>query len=312
MLIDPLALLLLGEAGILAAILAVMLALKLRKLKARKGEKRADLWLIMQQQIAEQLKSLKQSHKDNAQTTIEGRIIADLQATSLRFLTAVSGDLKIPKNDTTRLWESIYRNVEAAVRDALQGKRDAMLEAESLHAKTKKSDELREENAQLKDLVYKQGAKIADLFGYKDLYLETRKRLDAILKANADLSKKVLAFSEGAQGIEAVKHLAEEFEKTNKELEMYVTVLEKENDRLTTDYVEWQKDLKKMDEQQAREIRAAEADSVLIAKEHEGQAVRIKELEKTLEDRMNELASLQKKLEGLEKEYLVLYEKHGA
>lgn len=244
MLIDPLALLLLGEAGILAAILAVMLSLKLRKLKSRSGEKRADMRLIMQQQIEEQLKGLKQSHKDDVYTTIEGRIIADLQAISLRFLTAVSGDIKIPKSDATRLWESIYRNVEAAAHDALQGKRDAMLEAESLRAKTTKMDELREENAQLKDLVYKQGAKIADLFSYKDLYLETRKRLDTILKANADLSKKVLAFSEGAQGMEAVKHLAEEFEKTNKELEMCVKVLEKENDRLTTDYVEWQKNLK--------------------------------------------------------------------
>ncbi len=155
-------------------------------------------------------------------------------------------------------------------------------------------DHSREEQDRMNEIIIKQAAKIADLFGYKDLFIETRKKLDSLQTAQQEIGKRLAAATESEQELSVVRDMKDSVERVNKELEMCVAVLEKENQRLTDDYVAWQKELSQPGEGGADGLD------------------QVRDLRRALDEKNAELEAVKTKLASLEKEYMVLYEKHVA
>jgi len=159
----------------------------------------------------------------------------------------------------------------------------------------------------LQRMVNYQKSTILELMCYKDVFEGARKRLLLLKQDNNELQDKIRDLIKGgADGAGALAAL----EENNQDLEKFINVINKEDERLTEKFQIWEGEFKLISEDLKTGSDAAAMDDVKYAeilREKEMLTARSKEFQEELEEKDKNLKAMQAQYEDLEKEYMVLY-----
>ncbi len=167
----------------------------------------------------------------------------------------------------------------------------------------------------LQRMVNSQKSTILELMCFKDVFEGARKRLALLQQDNKELQDKVKDLIEGgAEGAGFGEAMAS-LEESNRDLEKYITVLDREDERLTEKFQAWEEEFKRISEDMETSSDTAVVDDVKYAEilvEKETLTARSKELQEILKEKDKNLEAMQAQYEDLEKEYMVLYRQQQA
>lgn len=307
--------LILAVAVILLTVLSVylyFLGRKYKELVAMAGKKKNASSGALEKYVGEKLKEtiLQQPAEPEEGESPEIQAPDELCALSRQFLQNSIEGIRKGGEDQIKVWDGIFSGFEELAKGVVMKRSELQSEARALDEKLKGIDVLKDDNKRLKEVLDKHNAKITELMGYKDLLVESQKRLEAIQKGNNELMIKIGELADKAEGFEELKDLKAMLERNNKELDTSVSILEAENVRLTGDFEKWQEELKKIEKEREHEKVMEETEFNRLAREREGLEDKLKELKENLAVRDKALISLQQNYEALEKEYLALYKEH--
>ncbi len=309
--INALYLLLLIEFLILT--IAISLYLYYRNRKYRSSEKlivrgRDDFGVFLEKQTAEKLEDMKNLLSgDEFEDNIETRIVREMHSLRLQFLKSALDGFRKGDTGYRVFWENLFNGFEDIIKDQLQKKRDLLLKEDTLKTNLNEIRLLKEERKKLQNVIEKQASKITELMSYKGMFNETQKRLNVVQQSNKDLRSKITGLMDKADEGEEIKEALTVFEKTNRELEMCVGILEKENERLSGDFHVWEEELKRIEAEKEHAKKVEEEEYNRIVQERDEFLTRLKGLEEKLEEKSKALSDLQGRYSILEQEYLVLY-----
>lgn len=309
--INALYLLLLIEFLIL--MIAISLYLYYRNRKYRSSEKlivrgRDDFGVFLEKQTAEKLEDMKNLLSgDEFEDNIETRIVREMHSLRLQFLKSALDGFRKGDTGYRVFWENLFKGFEDIIKDQLQKKRDLLLKEDTLKTNLNEIRLLKEERKKLQNVIEKQASKITELMSYKDMFNETQKRLNVVQQSNKDLRSKITSLMDKADEVEGIEDALTVFEKTNRELEMCVGILEKENERLSGDFHVWEEERKRIEAEKEHAKKVDEEEYNRIVQERDEFLTRLKGLEEKLEEKNKALSDLQGRYSILEQEYLVLY-----
>jgi prefoldin subunit 5 len=312
--IDALYLLLLVEALVLMTALSLYLLYRMRTYrKMMKGgnEEKEGVKKLIERQRDEKLEQVKMVSEEE-RSNPENMILRELQSSRLQLMNTVLEGLGKRGENHGVLWETFCRAFEEIVKGILRDKRELLSEIDKFRTASKETDDSGEEIRELKAGASGQEKRIADLLLYKELFAESQRRLDAIHRNSKGLREKLVVIAEDAGVSESMKESLDSLDRNNKELQLCVDVLEKENDRLPKKISMWQAELQKVWQEKDEGEAVVQGEYGKIREEKELLKAKTRELEETIEKKDREIAALQKKFESLEAEYMVLYkEKMG-
>ena len=312
--IDALYLLLLVEALLIMTALSLYLIYRMRayrKMMKEGKEGKEGVKKLIERQRDEKLEHLKLVSEEG-EGSAENRMLRDLQSLRLQLLNMVLEGLGKRGEKPDVLWETFYRAFEETLEGILHDKREVLSETDKFLTGLKESVDSGEEIRELKAVPSGQEKRIADLLLYKELFTESQRRLDAIQRNSKGLRERLVVIAENAGISESMEETLESLDRNNKDLQLCVDVIEKENGRLTKRISMWQEELKKLREEKEEGEVSAGAEYRKIREEKQALEAKTRELEGAIETKDREIAALHEKFNSLEAEYMVLYkEKMG-
>lgn len=200
--------------------------------------------------------------------------------------------------------ENLTEFLKRGIRETIN--RGILWVKEVIDAKDSRIAELEEELAsregtieQMKAAFIKQKYKIADLLSSQEMLEQIQKRFDFLKERNKQLKEKLHKALSDKENKPADPALIEELETVNKELELCIETLEKENQRLQERLSQYENGINEMEENFTEFLTGQDT---AVSGSDEADALR-----KELEEKEKELEQLKKDMEDLEKEYMVLY-----
>lgn len=168
-------------------------------------------------------------------------------------------------------------------------------------------DTLKGKVRKMQRIIDSQKGKILELMCYKDIFEGAQKKLLSLSKSFQELRGRFVKLLEQSPDNDAISDSLKLLEVSNKELESYIDILNRENDNLSRKFESWEKELKKIMEGAEHREYIEEGMQDRIAQEKEEMLAKIKEFEDKLKEKDNQLLDLQKQYEDIEKEYMTLY-----
>ncbi len=165
----------------------------------------------------------------------------------------------------------------------------------------------------LQRMVNSQKSTIVELMCYKDVFEGARKRLTLLKQGNDELHDKIRDRIKDGAEVAGFAEAVAALEENNVELEKYITVIDREDERLSEKFHIWEEDFKRISEDM--ETSSGAMDDVKYAEilqEKEMLTARGKEFQEKLDEKDENLRSMQAQYEDLEKEYMVLYRQQQA
>lgn len=167
----------------------------------------------------------------------------------------------------------------------------------------------------LQRMVNSQKSTILELMCYKDVFEGARKRLALLQQENNGLQDKIRDLIKGGAEGEGFAEVVASLEESNREVEKFISIINREDERLTDKFQVWEEDFKRISEDmETGSAEAAIDDSKYaeILQEKEMLTARSKEFQEKLEEKDKNLEAMQAQYEDLEKEYMVLYRQQQA
>ena len=187
--------------------------------------------------------------------------------------------------------------------------------AESLQSGDEEGGAMPDQVKRLQRMVKFQKSTIVELMCYKDVFEGARKRLAALQQDSNELQDKITdLIKDGAEGAVFAETLAA-LEKNSGELEKFISLIDREDERLTEKFKAWEEEFKLISEDIETSPEKAAIGDVKYAEilqEKEMLTSRSKEFQEKLEDKDKNLEALQAQYEDLEKEYMILYREQQA
>ena len=254
--------------------------------------------------------SRNRKHKDLYQKTL--RMLNDLK--SEKSIETFDRPASIESAFTENLPENLPENLIEQERQPLQDSGPA----EFLEARQPEDTEggaMSDQLRRLQRMVNSQKSTILELMCYKDVFEGARKRLALLKQENHELQDKIKdLIKSGAEAAEFAETLAT-LEENNRELEKFITVINREDERLTEKFKVWEEEFKLISEDLEASCDAEAVDDVKYAeilREKEMLTARSKEFQEKLDEKDKNLEAMQAQYEDLEKEYMVLYRQQQA
>jgi hypothetical protein len=186
---------------------------------------------------------------------------------------------------------------------------------EALQPDDKEGVSMPDQIRRLQHMVNSQKSTILELMCFKDVFEGARKRLASLQQDNNGLQDKIRDLIKGgAEGAGFAEALAA-LEESDLDLEKYITILDREDERLTEKFQVWEEEFKRISEDmEASSDTAAEGDAKYaeILREKETLTAKSKEFQEILEEKDKNLEAMQAQYEDLEKEYMILYRQQQA
>ncbi|MBI5632822.1 MAG: hypothetical protein HZA15_05025 [Nitrospirae bacterium] len=289
----------------------LFLYFRMRRQVPLKVEKKVmEFGKFIRAQAEEKLKQLDADEKKEQEgATADSKVINELQSARILFLKGLLAGPKKAGEEMPELWNQIYRGLDDALKLVLKGKKTALDEIDVLQEKVEEIGGISEELRGSQALVDEQARKIAFLMSFKDVISESQQKFDAIKKKNRDLEQKLFDAAHKADLGEVIKEPLAEFQENYRQLELCVTTLENENERLVGELGRWQKELDRLKKQGPVAISEAPAE---VLKENEDLREMVRELEASIKAKEKELSAAIQRFESLESEYMVLYQEKQA
>jgi hypothetical protein len=170
----------------------------------------------------------------------------------------------------------------------------------------------------LQRIVDLQKDKVLDLMCYKDIFEGAQRKLNAIQTNYQELQEKISSFMQSSGDSDELAAMSGILESSNRDLESYISILAKENEKLSDKFDSWENDLKEMSEATVETSGAGSSGSVdevrheEILREKEELMAKVGEFEEKLSQKGSLLDEIQKQYEDMEKEYMILYNKQMA
>jgi len=167
----------------------------------------------------------------------------------------------------------------------------------------------------LQRMVNSQKSTILELMCYKDVFEGARKRLALLQQENNGLQDKIRDLIKGGAEGEGFAEVVSALEESNREMEKFISIINREDERLTDKFQAWEEDFKRISEDMETGSAAAAIDDskyAEILEEKEMLTARSKEFQDRLEEKDKSLEAMQAQYEDLEKEYMVLYRQQQA
>lgn len=307
--IDALLFMFIVEAMLLAIGLSAYLfhiSRKYKDISGRAEKEKDDAGAFIRKLLDNRLGRIKQAPAE--QEGVDGEIARESNSVRLRFYKGAADKLGQGDYDIKALMERLVTSFEEITDGQMKSRKELLLEKEALSRRLEGS--MKDAEA-LKGEMEKAGETIAEskkeTAESRDKLMESMKNLDDIQKRNAALKEKIAELCEKTAGMEAVMGLLGEFEQNNKELDMSVRTLEKENRRLVEECDSLKNEAAFALEQKEREKSSAEDKLNRMNERNEKLQERTADIEEKLDNKTKEMAALQKKYDVLEKEYAVLY-----
>lgn len=171
-------------------------------------------------------------------------------------------------------------------------------------------DTLKGKVRKMQRIIDSQKGKILELMCYKDIFEGAEKKLLSLSKSFQELQGRFVKLLEQSPDNDAISESLKLLEVSNKEIESYIDILNRENNNLSHKFQLWEEELKKVTEEAGHGEYIEEgmqAKIEIIAQEKEEMLSKIKEFEDKLKEKDNQLLNLQKQYEDIEKEYMILY-----
>ncbi len=253
--------------------------------------------------------SRNRKHKDLYQKTL--RKLNDLK--SERSIETFERPASIESDLPENLPESLIEEQEQQPQPLEDSGQAAF--AEALQPDDEEGGAMPDRIRRLQRMVNSQKSTILELMCYKDVFEGARKRLVLLQQDNNGLQDKIKDFikggAEGAGFAEAVAAL----EENNRELEKFLTIIDREDERLSEKFQVWEEEFRRISEDMETSSDAAAVDDTRYAEilqEKEMLAARSKEFQEQLEEKNKNLEAMQAQYEDLEKEYMILYRQQQA
>ncbi len=163
----------------------------------------------------------------------------------------------------------------------------------------------RDEIEGLQHNVREQEKKNKELSDVKEAFGNMKKKLDLIRGINIKLKQAVASLAPEAGKSEEYKKLIADIEQNNKELDLCIDTLERENEELSGDIMSVRNEVGDLSKKLACAVSKAEFDRV--AAENKRLELRIEALQDKLGNKTSEYEKLEKNYMWLEKEYNALY-----
>ena len=166
----------------------------------------------------------------------------------------------------------------------------------------------------LQRMVNSQKSTILGLICYKEVLEGARKRLAVLQHDNEELQDKIRDLINGSAESSGFEEAAAALEESNRDLEKYITVIDREDERLTEKFQVWEEEFKRISEDVEISSDSAAGDEAKygwLLQEKEMLTVRSKELQEKLEEKNKKLEEIQAGYAELEKEYMILYRRHA-
>ncbi len=243
----------------------------------------------------------------------------DLYQKTLRKLNDLKSERSMETFDRPASIESALPETlpETLIEQAQQPLQDSGLSEfmEALNPDDKEGGAMPSRLSRLQRMVNSQKSTILELMCYKDVFEGARKRLTLLQHANNELQDKIRDLIKGgAEGAGFAESLAA-LEENNLELEKYITIIDRQDERLTEKFQVWEEEFKRISEDMETSSDAAAMDDVKYAEilqEKEMLTARSKEFQEKLEEKDRNLEAMQAQYEDLEKEYMILYRQQQA
>jgi hypothetical protein len=210
--------------------------------------------------------------------------------------------------------QAIIEQQKAGIAEMRQFVVESRIEKETEAATEEVAAETAEDEDTLKGKVRKmqriidsQKGKILELMCYKDIFEGAQKKLLSLSKSFQELRGRFVKLLEQSPDNDAISDSLKLLEVSNKELESYIDILNRENENLSRKFESWEEELKKITEEAEHREYIEEGMLNKIAQEKEEMLAKIKEFEGKLKEKDNQLLDLQKQYEDIEKEYMTLY-----
>lgn len=181
---------------------------------------------------------------------------------------------------------------------------------ESEHPEGEEAGETPGKVRRLQRMVNFQKSTILELMCYKDVFEGARKRLAMLQQSNSELQEKVSVLVEGGAKSEGLAEAVAALEENHIELDKYISIIEREDTRLSEKFQVWEEEFKNIAEDVTESPDAAAMDDAKyseILHEKETLVSKVKEFEENLDEKSKHLESMQAQYEDLEKEYMILY-----
>ena len=284
--------------------LSALMYMKLRKRPGQKIEMSPAAFSGEIRKHAEE--TMKRSAEGTGSaSTSDAKVISDMHGARQIFLKAVCEQKKGAADSAGSLWETIYKGFDNALKEVLKGKKSALDEIGSLQEKVEEIDSIGEELKEAKSLSEAQAKKISFLMGFKDVIAESKEKFEALSKKNRELEKSLYEAAHAAGLSEKVKGPIDELQENYRQLELCISTLENENERLVEEVIKWKKEFEQASGRQHGTAGEEPAELQELKEKIEG-------LESTIKAKDRELLDLRKSFESLEAEYMVLYQEKQA
>jgi hypothetical protein len=167
----------------------------------------------------------------------------------------------------------------------------------------------------LQRMVNSQKRTIVDLMCYKDTFVGVRKRLASLQQNDNELEDKIRDLIKGGAEVSGYTEAMTALEENNRELEKFISLIDREDERLTEKFQVWEEEFKRISEDLETSSGAApvyDAKYAEILQEKEMLAAKSMEFQEKLEEKGKNLEAMQAQYEDLEKEYMILYRQQQA
>ena len=254
--------------------------------------------------------SRNRKHRDLYQKTL--RKLNDLK--SEKSIDAFDRPASIEPDLPETLLENRTESIMEQEEQPLQDSGPAEL-VESLQPEDVEGGAMPGQLGRLQRMVNSQKSTIVELMCYKDTFGGVRKRLAVLQQNDNELEDKIKDLiksgAEGAEYAEAVSVL----EENNRELEKFIALIDREDERLTEKFQSWEEEFKRISEDldaSSGEAAMDDARYAEILQEKEMLTAKSKEFQEKLEEKDKNLEAMQTQYEDLEKEYMILYRQQQA
>ncbi len=174
------------------------------------------------------------------------------------------------------------------------------------HRKQKEKEVVcRDKIEEFQDNVREQEKRNRELSGYKEAFGNMQKKFDMIRGINIKLKQAIASLVPEAEKSEEYKKLIADIEQNNKELDLCIDTLERENEELSGDITSFRNKVGDLSNKLKRAVSKAEFDRVEA--ENKRLELRIEALQDKLGNKTAEYEKLEKNYMWLEKEYNALY-----
>ncbi|MGO9014119.1 MAG: hypothetical protein ACLQF0_03980 [Dissulfurispiraceae bacterium] len=250
---------------------------------------------------------------------IRNRKHKDLYQKTLRKLNDLKSEISVetldrPASSESALAENLPENLMEQEQQPLQDSGVAEF-IESGQPEESEGGAMPGQLRRLQRMVNSQKSTILELMCYKDVFDGARKRLALLQEENNGLQDKIKDLIKGGAESEGFAEVVSSLEESNREVEKFITIINREDERLTDKFQSWEEEFKRIEEDMEKGPDAAAIDDskyAEILQEKEMLTARSKEFQEKLEEKDKNLEAMQAQYEDLEKEYMVLYRQQQA